>query len=219
MKLAIAAMGTGLDAPVDLRFGRARGFVVVDTDTGSFLSLDNGGENRVWQGAGFQTAEMLIRHGVEAVLTGRFGPNALQALRTSGIRAYAGLAGGSVRQALEQFLAGSFQEASSDDVREEEGPSSQMRRGGTSPHAPGELSGAEGSKMPRGDCTGPMESSPMTGRGMGRGGGRGRQGGFGLGPEGDCVCPKCGKTVPHERGVPCYQAICPDCGTNMTRKF
>ncbi|MBI4200024.1 MAG: NifB/NifX family molybdenum-iron cluster-binding protein [Chloroflexi bacterium] len=116
MILAITAMSAGLDAPVDLRFGRARGFVLVDTDTGGFLSLDNKGESGVWQGAGFQTAEMLTRHGVEAVLTGRFGPNALQALRNAGIRAYTGLAGGSVRQALEQFLAGSFQEASAAEV-------------------------------------------------------------------------------------------------------
>lgn len=58
------------------------------------------------------------------------------------------------------------------------------------------------------------------GTGQGRGqGGRGRQEGFGLGPEGECVCPKCGRTVKHERGVPCYQATCPDCGTKMTRKF
>jgi hypothetical protein len=57
------------------------------------------------------------------------------------------------------------------------------------------------------------------GQGMGSGGGRGRGGGFGRGPEGECLCPKCGKQVPHERGVPCTQRICPDCGIPMTRKW
>ena len=38
------------------------------------------------------------------------------------------------------------------------------------------------------------------------------------GREGNCVCPKCGKTVPHQRGVPCLQVTCPDCGTAMTRQ-
>lgn len=57
------------------------------------------------------------------------------------------------------------------------------------------------------------------GRGLGQGGGRGRQpGGFGLGPDGNCVCPSCGEKVPHQRGVPCYEAECPKCGSRMTRE-
>ena len=57
-------------------------------------------------------------------------------------------------------------------------------------------------------------------RGFGRGlGGRGQMGGnkAGSGPEGDYVCPKCGKRMPHGRGVPCYGINCPNCGTKMTR--
>ena len=51
-----------------------------------------------------------------------------------------------------------------------------------------------------------------------RGRGRGRQpGGYGLGPEGDCVCPNCGKRFPHRRGIPCYAETCPECGQKMTR--
>ena len=48
--------------------------------------------------------------------------------------------------------------------------------------------------------------------------GRGRGGGRGLGPGGECVCPKCGTTVPHQAGQPCYQMSCPKCGTRMIRK-
>ena len=78
--------------------------------------------------------------------------------------------------------------------------------------------------MPRGDGTGPMGQGPGTGRGgqggggQGGGGGRGRMGGFGAGPEGNCVCAKCGKGVPHQRGVPCTQIKCPDCGELMVRQ-
>ena len=73
--------------------------------------------------------------------------------------------------------------------------------------------------MPNLDGTGPQGQGPRTGRGAGQGAGRGRQpGGFGLGPSGNCVCPKCGKKVSHQRGVPCYEHKCPDCGTQMTRE-
>ena len=53
-------------------------------------------------------------------------------------------------------------------------------------------------------------------RGAGRGG-RGRQGGFAMGPVGKCVCPKCGFSVPHKPGNPCYEKTCPKCGAKMTR--
>ncbi len=81
--------------------------------------------------------------------------------------------------------------------------------------------------MPRGDGTGPPGGSgPGRGRGMGRGGGAGagrgagRAGGTraGAGLGGECVCPKCGTTVPHQAGVPCNQMNCPSCGTQMARK-
>ena len=73
--------------------------------------------------------------------------------------------------------------------------------------------------MPRGDGTGPTGGQGQgTGRGMGAGQGRGRMGGFGLGTGGNCVCPSCRKTIPHQQGVPCTQVKCPACGAAMTRE-
>ncbi|MFA5043016.1 MAG: hypothetical protein WC381_04070 [Kiritimatiellia bacterium] len=66
-----------------------------------------------------------------------------------------------------------------------------------------------------------MGAGPGTGRGMGgmgQGQGRGRMGGFGLGAGGNCVCPNCGKTAPHQQGLPCTQVKCPGCGAAMTRE-
>ena len=79
--------------------------------------------------------------------------------------------------------------------------------------------------MPFGDGTGPMGQGPGTGRGKRggggfvSGGGRGRMGGNrpGAGPEGACVCPSCGKKIEHQRGTPCYNLNCPQCGTKMIR--
>lgn len=79
--------------------------------------------------------------------------------------------------------------------------------------------------MPRGDGTGPMGGGTGTGRGMGGGGGmgrgrgRGRMGGRAFGAGGACVCPSCGKKVPHQRGLPCTQRTCPHCGAMMAREL
>ncbi len=60
--------------------------------------------------------------------------------------------------------------------------------------------------MPGGDGTGP--------RGQGQGQGFSRNN---AGPSGNCVCPNCGSTVPHQRGVPCNNVNCPKCGAKMVR--
>ena len=72
--------------------------------------------------------------------------------------------------------------------------------------------------MPGGGRDGSSGGRGGMGRGIGQGDGKGRGGGFAAGPGGSCVCPKCGKTPPHQRGVPCLQMTCPDCGTAMTRQ-
>lgn len=38
------------------------------------------------------------------------------------------------------------------------------------------------------------------------------------GPGGLCVCPHCGNTVPHRRGIPCSQVLCSRCGHAMVRQ-
>ena len=40
----------------------------------------------------------------------------------------------------------------------------------------------------------------------------------GLGPDGHCVCPKCGYSVPHQKGSPCSTLKCPKCNVNLDRK-
>jgi len=80
-------------------------------------------------------------------------------------------------------------------------------------------------KMPRGDGRGPMGGGFSRGAGMGRGagagirsgGGQGAGRGAGFGGPSSCKCPKCGKTVPHSRGMPCTQMKCPECGSYLIR--
>jgi predicted Fe-Mo cluster-binding NifX family protein len=105
-KIAVSCEGPSLDAPVDPRFGRAAGFLVVDSDTLVFDYLDNGASQVMAQGAGIQAAERVVRAGARVVLTGVVGPKALQVLEAAGIQIGQHLEQISVRQALERFKAG-----------------------------------------------------------------------------------------------------------------
>ena len=46
----------------------------------------------------------------------------------------------------------------------------------------------------------------------------GRNGGGGFGPDGYCVCIKCGYSEEHRRGIKCTTLKCPECGHVMARK-
>ena len=57
------------------------------------------------------------------------------------------------------------------------------------------------------------------GRCRGAGGGTGGSGpGKRSGTLDFCICPACGAKAPHERGIPCFQVNCPQCGKPMVRE-
>lgn len=112
-KIAVTSEGPGLDDPVDPRFGRAAGFVVVDLDTMETQYLDNGQSQVMAQGAGIQAAELIARAGVSCLLTGVVGPKAFQALSASGVKIVQNLEGLTVREAVERFKRGAVEIAGS----------------------------------------------------------------------------------------------------------
>lgn len=115
MKLAISIQGTDLNAPIDPRFGRARFFRIVDTETGQQTALDNTSAADAAQGAGLQTVQTLARLGVQAVLTGHVGPKSLTALQAAKIQVYP-VNGVSVEQAVQSLLDGHLKPLSQADV-------------------------------------------------------------------------------------------------------
>ena len=38
-----------------------------------------------------------------------------------------------------------------------------------------------------------------------------------LGKGGKCICPKCNTIVNHEKGIPCHDTKCQECGAKMLR--
>lgn len=115
MRIVVTAQGPGLDSPVDPRFGRARHFVLADTESGAMTAHDNAQNLNAPQGAGIQAAQAVARLGAEAVLTGHVGPKAFAVLNAAGIAVYTGAAG-TVREAIEGLKSGKLRAAESADV-------------------------------------------------------------------------------------------------------
>ena len=116
MKVAISTLGPEPDSPLETRFGRARFFRIVDTETGQQTVVDNSQAANAVQGAGPRAVQTLARLGVEAVLTGDVGPKAWTALESSRIQPYA-LDGGSIEQSIRALLAGELRAMSRADVK------------------------------------------------------------------------------------------------------
>jgi predicted Fe-Mo cluster-binding NifX family protein len=156
MKIALTSTGTELTAAIDSRFGRCDYFIIIDTDSMQFEVLPNEHKD-LSSGAGIQAATFMASKGVQAVITGNCGPNAIQVLSTAGIDIYTGEAGKTVKESIEGFKSGQLAPS------KETGPSKPTVKD-------------------QGVATGrnPGQFIPQGGRGMG-GGGRGMGGGGGRG--------------------------------------
>jgi len=115
MKIAITATGKDVSSNVDLRFGRAKYFIVVDTESDNAVVHDNTQNLNAAQGAGIQSAETVARLGAEAVITGNAGPKAFRTLNAAGIKVYL-CPGGTVAEAIRSFKDGELKEATAANV-------------------------------------------------------------------------------------------------------
>ena len=101
MKIAVSCTGQTLESTLDPRFGRADFFLVIDDKTKEFHVVENRARLETG-GAGIAAAQLLLDRGIDAVITGQIGPNALAVLASSDVRLFQGLAD-SVRANLEAF--------------------------------------------------------------------------------------------------------------------
>lgn len=115
MKIAVTSQGQDMGAQVDPRFGRAKWFLIVDTDSGQVHVADNKQNLEAAQGAGIQSARNVAALGAECVLTGHCGPNAFRTLSAAGIQVFLEVKG-TVAEAVEQFKAGQLKPTGSADV-------------------------------------------------------------------------------------------------------
>ncbi len=115
MKVAITSSGKDLTSETDPRFGRAKYFIVADTETMDFDVIENTQNLELPQGAGIQAGKTILNNGAEALITGHCGPKAFKVLRSGGVNIFVGVKG-SVREVIELFKKGGLLPAEEADV-------------------------------------------------------------------------------------------------------
>jgi predicted Fe-Mo cluster-binding NifX family protein len=115
MKIAVTAQGATSESPVDMRFGRAKCFLIYDTVLNTYTPIDNEQNFDSAQGAGIQSAATVVNAGCEALITGHCGPKAFAALSKAGAAVYS-VAGGSIKEAIEAFKQDKLKKIENADV-------------------------------------------------------------------------------------------------------
>ena len=112
MKLIITATSPDLNAQVDPRFGRAAHFLIVDLESMEWQAVTNPALNTSG-GAGIQAAQFVADQECDAVVSGNFGPNAYNALKTAGLPMYLFGSCQTPSEVIAQYKAGQLEQLSS----------------------------------------------------------------------------------------------------------
>jgi len=102
MKVCFTSKGATLDSQTEERFGRAPYFIIVESENGSFEAIPNPYADGAG-GVGPKAAQLLIAHEVKTLVSGQVGGNARDVLAAAGIAMYTYNAGGSVKDAVDEF--------------------------------------------------------------------------------------------------------------------
>jgi predicted Fe-Mo cluster-binding NifX family protein len=115
MRIAVSTQGKDLEAQVDSRFGRASSFILVDTDTMHFDVIENKQSLDLPQGAGIQSAQNILPHKPDVVLTGNCGPKAFRVLQAAGVKVVVS-AQGRIADAIGDYISGKYPAATEANV-------------------------------------------------------------------------------------------------------
>ncbi|MDQ7825367.1 MAG: NifB/NifX family molybdenum-iron cluster-binding protein [Candidatus Eremiobacteraeota bacterium] len=119
MKVAVTSQAQDINGQVDARFGRCQFFIIADPATLEYEAFENPAITASG-GAGIQAAQFVAHKGVDAVISGNFGPKAHQTLVAAGVKMYSAHTR-TVREALEDYRKGTLPSVSSPTAAEHSG--------------------------------------------------------------------------------------------------
>jgi len=114
MKICITSTQDNINADIDMRFGRCRYFLIIDTDT---MNVDAISNESIMEsgGAGVKAAQTVAKTGVKTVITGNIGPNAFQTLKAAGINIITG-ADGTIKEIIDKLKNNEYETIKSPSV-------------------------------------------------------------------------------------------------------
>jgi predicted Fe-Mo cluster-binding NifX family protein len=109
MKIAISTTAAGEAATLEMRFGRCPYFAVYDSETKEFEWFENEGI-KATSGAGTGAAQALINRNIDIVISGQFGPKAVQVLEAGKIKMLLAPADMPLDEVISKWQAGALKE-------------------------------------------------------------------------------------------------------------
>ncbi len=97
-----------MDSSTDPRFGRCQYFIIVNPDTMEYEAISNSSSDAS-SGAGIKAAQTVANKGIDVLVTGNVGPNAIETLGAANIKIVTG-ASGTVSDAIKQYKSGGLQQ-------------------------------------------------------------------------------------------------------------
>ena len=107
MKIAMSATGREKESNIDVTFGRAHFFLIIDTTTKEVKVIENKVRDRS-DGVGITAVNTVENEGVDAVMTTDSGPFAFKTFKQGGVKIYK--AEGKINDAIRRFEEGKLLE-------------------------------------------------------------------------------------------------------------
>ncbi|MCT4686014.1 NifB/NifX family molybdenum-iron cluster-binding protein [Vallitalea sp.] len=104
MKVCISSTVDSINGLTDGRFGRCPFYAIYDDETKEYEFVENEGAKAA-QGAGIKAAQIVVDNGVDIVITGNLGPNAIRVLQAGNIKIFKML-GDNIKEQIEYYNEG-----------------------------------------------------------------------------------------------------------------
>ena len=111
MKVVVSAEGTNKESILDKRFGRAKNFILFNSDKNTYELIDNTAKQGT-HGAGPKAAQLVIENNADVLITGNLGPKAYTVIDETDIEVFRGKEV-SVQENIEYYLASKLEKIKS----------------------------------------------------------------------------------------------------------